>query len=197
MIVHKLFKLLLTLSVISSLVGGTLAYASTSSFSDVPSTHWAYSPVTQGVKDGVITGYSDGTFKPNNFVTEAEFYALLVRSSTTTVSTTGAGKWSDPYCKVVKELNYPTATNRDGQIDRTRVAEIIVGIQGYNYSGNDAIQFMLATGLTSGVSSATIKGYKDNTNLTRAQAVSFIASVKKVLPSPNPHPCRKNGMFRS
>lgn len=62
---YKLFKLLLTLSVISSLVGGTLAYASTSSFSDVPSTHWAYSPVTQGVKDGVVTGYSDGMVHSN------------------------------------------------------------------------------------------------------------------------------------
>jgi len=92
-----------------------------------------------------------------------------VRSSTTTVSTSGANKWFDPYYKVLKKMNYPTATNRDGKINRTRVAEIIVGIQGYNYFGNDAIPFMLATGLTSGVSSATIKGYEGKTNLTRAQ----------------------------
>ena len=48
-------------------------------FSDVPSDYWAASFVEQAVELGLITGYSDGTFRPKNQVTRAQFVTMLWR----------------------------------------------------------------------------------------------------------------------
>lgn len=47
-------------------------------FTDVASTDWFYSIVNTAVKAGVITGYEDGTFKPNQLVTRAEMAKIAI-----------------------------------------------------------------------------------------------------------------------
>ena len=47
------------------------------SFSDVSAEHWAYTYITELSKTGVISGYTDGTFKPNSTVTRAEWAKML------------------------------------------------------------------------------------------------------------------------
>ncbi|ADL08887.1 S-layer homology domain-containing protein [Thermosediminibacter oceani] len=48
-------------------------------FKDVPATHWATGYINLGVGQGILKGYPDGTFKPNNNVTYAEMkYSLLM-----------------------------------------------------------------------------------------------------------------------
>lgn len=46
-------------------------------FPDVPSTHWAHAQV--GLLSSEITGYPDGTFRPEKSVSRAEFINLFVR----------------------------------------------------------------------------------------------------------------------
>lgn len=46
-------------------------------FSDVPAGHWAYREITECVKRGVISGYGDGTFRPGQPVSVAEFCEML------------------------------------------------------------------------------------------------------------------------
>ena len=41
-------------------------------FSDVPQRHWANSVIDKGVNGGLVAGYPDGKFKPNNLVTRTE-----------------------------------------------------------------------------------------------------------------------------
>ncbi len=48
-------------------------------FSDVPSTDWAYGYIGYLEKYDIIKGYSDGTFRPNDAVTRAEFVTMAVR----------------------------------------------------------------------------------------------------------------------
>ncbi|HBC95077.1 MAG TPA: hypothetical protein DCZ10_19840 [Pelotomaculum sp.] len=48
-------------------------------FSDVGKDHWAKSDIDFMVNKKIITGYPDGTFKPDQPVTRAEFTLLLVR----------------------------------------------------------------------------------------------------------------------
>ncbi|MFZ5646061.1 MAG: S-layer homology domain-containing protein [Bacillota bacterium] len=50
-------------------------------FSDVAADHWAAGFISAGVKSGILKGYPDGTFRPENMVTRAELAALLVNLS--------------------------------------------------------------------------------------------------------------------
>lgn len=49
------------------------------SFTDVPSTHWAAKYINFAATRGWVTGYSDGTFKPENPISRAEVAAVTCR----------------------------------------------------------------------------------------------------------------------
>ena len=49
------------------------------SFIDVPSTHWAATYINFAATRGWVTGYSDGTFKPENPISRAEVAAVTCR----------------------------------------------------------------------------------------------------------------------
>lgn len=67
---------------ISSITGGPAGPApsapSVKSYSDVPQTHWAYGYITNLSSKGVISGYDDNTFLPENTVTREEFTKMIV-----------------------------------------------------------------------------------------------------------------------
>ncbi|MDO4563260.1 MAG: S-layer homology domain-containing protein [Clostridia bacterium] len=48
-------------------------------FSDVPSTHWAFDTINTMVRKGLLVGYPDGTFRPDNYITRAEFATVASR----------------------------------------------------------------------------------------------------------------------
>lgn len=50
-------------------------------FTDVQSGKWFYAPVTYCKDLGLVSGYSDGSFKPNNNITRAEFCVMLDKVS--------------------------------------------------------------------------------------------------------------------
>jgi hypothetical protein len=51
-----------------------------SSFTDVSPTHAAYKFISAAYQAGIINGYSDGTFKPNAFVTRAQIAIMVQRA---------------------------------------------------------------------------------------------------------------------
>ncbi|GED65587.1 S-layer homology domain-containing protein [Lysinibacillus fusiformis] len=58
---------------------GNHGSASAAAFKDVNSNHWAYQNVEKVASQKLVTGYQDGTFKPSNNVTRAEFATFLSR----------------------------------------------------------------------------------------------------------------------
>ena len=70
----NLLKMLLATAIIS--IGTVQAFA----FPDVDSTHWAAPQIKLLSEQGVIVGYPDGTFKPDDNVTRAEFAAMAIRA---------------------------------------------------------------------------------------------------------------------
>ena len=54
------------------------ANTSAASFSDIAN-HWAKDEISAAANNGWITGYTDGTFRPNNRITRAEAMALVNR----------------------------------------------------------------------------------------------------------------------
>ncbi len=153
-------------------------------FKDVKN-HWGRSAVEWGVGNGMVNGYPDGTFKPDKTVTEAEFLTLLIRAYQQVPKGDG-GEWSDPYYSIAEQMNYPTngaveKGKRNGIITRQHVAEILAGTQGFNYSGDDAIKFVLAKGLAKGTdaSKISVESFNGSSGLKRAEAVQFIKTLKE------------------
>ena len=56
-----------------------LALAGANKFSDVPAAHWAVKYINSAAAKGWITGYPDGTFKPEANITRAEVVTLVGR----------------------------------------------------------------------------------------------------------------------
>lgn len=80
-------KNVLASAVLSSLVLGaastTFAAEATNpanAFTDVPMDHWAYDALAQLTADGVITGYSDGTYRGAQPITRYEMAAIIGRA---------------------------------------------------------------------------------------------------------------------
>lgn len=69
----------ITMAVKASPNGDQVGEASTSPYPDVPYTHWAAGFVEAGVAAGLITGYSDGTFRPSNQITLAEGVTIVLQ----------------------------------------------------------------------------------------------------------------------
>lgn len=55
----------------------TPAPGATTSFQDVPSSHWSYPYVTRAAENGWVTGVGDGKFAPDDTLTYAQFYAMV------------------------------------------------------------------------------------------------------------------------
>lgn len=67
----KVVSFLLTFTIVLSV--GITAFAE---LIDI-STHWANKEISHFVEKGILNGYPDGTFKPQNFVTKAEIYKII------------------------------------------------------------------------------------------------------------------------
>lgn len=53
-------------------LAGITAESGAISFADVPSDYWASGYITAAVNAGYVSGYSDGTFRPDAPITRAE-----------------------------------------------------------------------------------------------------------------------------
>ena len=66
----------------------------TSPFMDVSTSHWAFPSINYLTKNIVLNGYLDGTFKPENNITRAEFAKIIV-SATDTYDFTATSSFTD------------------------------------------------------------------------------------------------------
>ena len=72
---NKTFKYAVSVVLAAGMV--TPAFAQRDNFPDVADTHWAYEAVARLKKEGIITGYPDGTFQGKRMMTRYEMASLL------------------------------------------------------------------------------------------------------------------------
>ena len=91
--------------VVASLgVGEAAQYAKgATKFADVPADHWATGYINVAVDMGVIAGYPDGTFKPENQVTFAEAIKMIVAALGYTPKANALGGYPGGYLAVAAE----------------------------------------------------------------------------------------------
>ena len=58
----------------------TISVTTADQFSDVDTNDWYYNNVMRAVELGILSGYSDGTFKPMNNITRRDFAIMLAQS---------------------------------------------------------------------------------------------------------------------
>lgn len=107
----KLVATLSTLFVLST-VGTVLA---ATPFDDVPVKHWSYDAVSQLAHDGIIAGYSDGTFKGDKVISRYEMAIVVARAMTKEDKATSAQKaliekLATEYKAELKDLNVRVTT---------------------------------------------------------------------------------------
>lgn len=66
-----------------AMAGGNFSINSSRELSDIQN-YWAKAAIEQLIQIGAINGYQDGTFKPDNTITRAEFLKLACTSAVTT-----------------------------------------------------------------------------------------------------------------
>ncbi|WP_248928511.1 CAP-associated domain-containing protein [Paenibacillus hamazuiensis] len=154
--------------------------AGASAFSDM-SSHWASPAVEWAVQKGIVNGYDDGTFKPDNRVSEPEFLAMLLRAyPEARVGAAGSGEWYEPYYRFADTRGWSVLkdTDRD-HFNRGQVARTIASSQKGALDLNESIRFLLDQGLSQGKTAATVDGYQAADPLTRAEAVQFVQNLKQ------------------
>ncbi len=112
----------------AAVIGGNDTETSISviSFTDVEEEFWAYDFIIGLATKGVINGYPDGTFKPQNNVTRADFLIMLLRSMGVDTSNSGTGTFTDVEsgayyantCSIAKDMGIATG-NPDGSFNPT------------------------------------------------------------------------------
>lgn len=64
---------------LTAVCGYVTAFAADSGFSDIEG-HWAEATIIKWKDEGIISGYTDGTFKPDKYVTRAELAKILTKA---------------------------------------------------------------------------------------------------------------------
>jgi len=170
--------------------------------------HWAEQEISDWTSQGLSSGYADGTYRPDNSITRAEFITLVNRSfgftdmedpNFTDVSSTD---WFYNEIAKAKSAGYISGNGDntmlpDNSITRQEVAAILVrllGLQGVDettlqvFSDAGAIQSWARPGVAAVVKSGLMKGYQDQTFLplnpiTRAEA---LVTLQRALDSRQP-----------
>lgn len=154
-------------------------------FKEVPASHWAYDMVKWDFEQGIVNGYSDGTFRPNNVVNLAEFLTFYIRTTNifseqnkvdfNSIPLDRDMAWDEQVYRFAKNYNWNISDYRYEPITRGEVAIVLLNSIGFNCSEDSSIQYLLDKGYTKGKIEGTIDGYMKNDTLTRAEAITFIS----------------------
>jgi len=174
-------------------------------YPDVPSNYWAFHVITELGEKGIITGYPDGSFKPDGSITRAEFIAILGRAlgweeKTGNPDFSDAAEipdWARGYILTAVNkgvtVGYEDNTFRTNQpITRLETVIIIVRALGLGngaakpgtLSFNDAAEIPdwaandIAVAVDQGITTGKPGNvFAPNNNTTRAEAASLIARM--------------------
>jgi hypothetical protein len=145
----------------------------TAHFSDIAG-HWAETSIKQAVDAGIVSGYPDGSFRPDRTVTRAEFTVMLMNalspqgngSMLAFTDTAKIGSWAQQSVAQAVYANiiggYEDGSFRpDAEITRPEMAS------------------MIAKALGQSVDAATVTGFADDGNIPD-WAKSAVAAMQKL-----------------
>lgn len=163
-------------------------------FEDVNGDHYAYEAILWAKENGIVSGYSNGTFRPNEKVTEAQFAKMLANffelsSVDKTITKNPPNEsWSDDVYNSLAAYGIPLNgyfdnAIRNKPVKRGVVAQALAYLSHSSANLNDSIQFLLDNEISTGQNlkdkNNLLKYFGYNNDLTRAQAVTFLYRMQK------------------
>lgn len=146
-------------------------------FEDVPENFWAYQEIEWGASKGYIKG-NNGKFKPNDYLTEAQFVSILIQYfEQKDIEPVTNKHWAENHYKRLGEYNLPLKgySNDDvknGKVTRGTVAKVLASaLSGEILTEKQSVQFMFDNGISTGRNGVkTLESYGPDEFFTRAQA---------------------------
>jgi hypothetical protein len=197
------------LNVLKELHAATGQTSGGSHFGDVPPGFWAGAAIQTLVGRGIVSGFPDGTFRPDAPLTRAQFLKLLVltlglkpASAATPFTDVGASDWFAPYVAAAVQagLARGVSANRfdpGGTVTREEMAVLLA--RALRLSGSSALPFSDAAAVdgwaVAGIQAAVAAGYLSGLPggsfdprgpTTRAQAAKVLALALQNGAAPGP-----------
>lgn len=161
--------------------------SSKKTFTDVKESTWCYKYVAELSSANIISGYSNGSFKPDSTVTYgAALKLVMLAAGYPEQAPTGKNVFSG-YLDKARAEGIVTRSNVDlsKPITRLQVAQLAAGAMKLNTSNLSTVQpftdttdasvrALNAAGIVGGYFSNGIRTYKPNNTLTRGQAAAIV-----------------------
>ena len=160
-------------------------------FKDVNKNYWATDSIEWAVTEKIVSGYADGTFRPNDLLTEDQFTTMLVRFysdlgkevelvKNNGVNNSTKNKYDGLAHFKIPLLGYDNSSFRKSSVNRGLIAQVFSYLQGNHSDLEDAVEYLFEEGITSGSNpngKTTIDKFGATDQLTRAQAVAFFKRI--------------------
>ncbi len=153
-------------------------------FTDITPKHWAYESIYWGVDQGLVVGYTDGTYRPSQQITEQEFATVLARfvkniDNAKLKAPTGVW-WSQPAYDELAKFQLPLKgyNNKEAKstaLTRGEIARLIAAKNGFNLTERQAIYYMYENDISNGLLSGelTFESYGADKAVNREQIPAF------------------------
>ncbi|MFL0583045.1 S-layer homology domain-containing protein [Solibacillus silvestris] len=179
---------------LSFFISPTNSVAAKQVFKDVPTNHYAYDAIKWAYDFNIINGYANGTFRPNQPVTEQQFAQILVSYFDLEPVSEELDKFTKK--EIPSDANYNTLAAyqvplngyfhnsiRGAAVKRGTVAQAIAYIADGQTTLNKAIRFLLDHDISNGQNAkyeqTNLQHFFGTTNnLTRAQLVLFFYNMQ-------------------
>lgn len=147
--------------------------------------HWAKDYIQKLYSSKVISGYEDGTIKPDNKITRSEIAVMLVKALSLDIKNATANtfkdsksipEWALPYINLLAEKGvikgYEDGNFRpNNMVTRAELVTMVMNAFGYKPSPNEKFKFFdsklipswAAGYILKGIEGGIIGGYQDNT----------------------------------
>ncbi len=203
---HKLISILSIIAILFTL--SPISAFAAAPMNDITG-HWAKDQIQSWVDSGYIKGYPDGTFKPDNNITRAEFMTITnnafgyTEKAEISYSDVADGSWYEDAVAVAKAAGYingyPDGTMKpNAPITRQEAAVIIAKIDALTANETAADEFDDAAGIPAWskgsvgacVEADIVNGYPDgsffgNNNIKRGESVVALSKALDYKNSPD------------
>jgi len=161
-------------------------------FKDIKASDWYYTDVVELEAEGIVAGYPDNTFRPQNSITSVEVLQLILRATGVMVQKDETSNyWAADLIKTAIAEGIVESTGFEGakEVTRVEVANMLVkamkltetnsDLQYFMDSTNRAENILVELGILSGVATENGIYFYPNSKITRAEISSIIARVNK------------------